>query len=96
MGIGNNEEREWVCAIKSLDSQSIRSVVAGSRNSLAICHDGKVPSFYSIAYSRFLIFTAATIIVNFFVGCRVIGCLIVVYMGLEPKRDTGTPTRDQN
>ncbi|KAI8527698.1 hypothetical protein RHMOL_Rhmol12G0095200 [Rhododendron molle] len=42
LGIGNNEEREWVCAIKALQSETLRSVVAGSRNSLVICDDGKV------------------------------------------------------
>uniref|UniRef100_A0A2N9GGB6 Uncharacterized protein n=1 Tax=Fagus sylvatica TaxID=28930 RepID=A0A2N9GGB6_FAGSY len=41
LGIGNNEEKEWACIIKSLQSYSVRSVVAGSRNSLAICDDGK-------------------------------------------------------
>ncbi|CAN6571785.1 unnamed protein product [Malus baccata var. baccata] len=42
LGIGNNEEKEWVCAVKALESQTVRSVVAGSRNSLAICDDGKL------------------------------------------------------
>ncbi|CAA0839604.1 Regulator of chromosome condensation (RCC1) family protein [Striga hermonthica] len=42
LGIGNNEEREWVCTITSLRSQNVCSVVAGSRNSLAICEDGKL------------------------------------------------------
>ncbi|XP_058187911.1 ultraviolet-B receptor UVR8-like isoform X2 [Rhododendron vialii] len=42
LGIGNNEEREWVCAIKALQTETVRSVVAGSRNSLAICDDGKL------------------------------------------------------
>lgn len=42
LGIGNNEEREWVCAITVLHSETVRSVVAGSRNSLAICDDGKL------------------------------------------------------
>ncbi|GAA0141368.1 ubiquitin-protein ligase [Lithospermum erythrorhizon] len=42
LGIGNNEEKEWVCAIKSLHSSSVASLVAGSRNSLAISHDGKL------------------------------------------------------
>lgn len=43
LGIGNNEEKEWVCAVKALAAQNVCSVVAGSRNSLAICEDGKVP-----------------------------------------------------
>ncbi|KAL8044827.1 hypothetical protein ABFX02_08G071600 [Erythranthe guttata] len=42
LGIGNNEEREWVCTITALRSENVRSVVAGSRNSLAICDDGKL------------------------------------------------------
>lgn len=46
LGIGNNEEKEWAGVVKALDFHSVRSVVAGSRNSLAICHDGKVPSHY--------------------------------------------------
>ncbi|PNX90760.1 ultraviolet-B receptor UVR8-like protein, partial [Trifolium pratense] len=41
LGIGTNEDKEWVCTVKALPSQRVRSVVAGSRNSLAICHDGK-------------------------------------------------------
>lgn len=49
LGIGNNEEREWVCAITALHSETVRSVVAGSRNSLAICDDGKVlPPYHSL------------------------------------------------
>ncbi|KAK1264296.1 hypothetical protein QJS04_geneDACA011896 [Acorus gramineus] len=42
LGIGSWEEREWVCSVKSLESKNISSVVAGSRNSLAICGDGKL------------------------------------------------------
>ncbi|KAJ7975724.1 Regulator of chromosome condensation (RCC1) family protein [Quillaja saponaria] len=42
LGIGNNEEKEWACVIKALESEKVRSVVAGSRNSLAICEDGKL------------------------------------------------------
>lgn len=42
LGIGNNEEREWVCVVQALEPHNVRSVVAGSRNSLAICDDGKV------------------------------------------------------
>lgn len=63
LGIGNNEEREWVCAITALHSETVRSVVAGSRNSLAICDDGKVlppyhslhPYMYSFRISIFLL-----------------------------------------
>ncbi|KAH0984515.1 hypothetical protein GBA52_011692 [Prunus armeniaca] len=42
LGIGNNEEKEWVCVVEALQSRTVRSVVAGSRNSLAICDDGKL------------------------------------------------------
>ncbi|KAF2299503.1 hypothetical protein GH714_032293 [Hevea brasiliensis] len=42
LGIGNNEEKEWVCVVDALEPYKIRSVVAGSRNSLAICDDGKL------------------------------------------------------
>nr|AFK46714.1 unknown [Lotus japonicus] len=42
LGIGNNEDKEWVCVVQALASRSVRSVVAGSRNSLAICDDGKL------------------------------------------------------
>lgn len=44
LGIGTNEDKDSVCLVKALPSQRVRSVVAGSRNSLAICDDGKVPS----------------------------------------------------
>lgn len=46
LGIGNNEEKEWVCVVKALETHRFRSVVAGSRNSLAIADDGKVYSFF--------------------------------------------------
>ncbi|KAL5719895.1 hypothetical protein ACHQM5_012622 [Ranunculus cassubicifolius] len=42
LGIGNNEDKEWVCTVKSPESQKVSSVVGGSRNSLAICDDGKL------------------------------------------------------
>lgn len=42
LGIGNNEDKEWVCQIKALENYSVSSVVAGSRNSLALCEDGKL------------------------------------------------------
>ncbi|KEH17300.1 putative regulator of chromosome condensation 1/beta-lactamase-inhibitor protein II [Medicago truncatula] len=42
LGIGTNEDKEWVCSVKALPSQHVRSVVAGSRNSLAILNDGKL------------------------------------------------------
>lgn len=40
--IGNSEDKEWVCAISALSSSNVCSVVSGSRNSLAICDDGKL------------------------------------------------------
>ncbi|XP_047150576.1 ultraviolet-B receptor UVR8-like [Vigna umbellata] len=42
LGIGNNEEKEWVCLVEALQPHRFRSVVAGSRNSLAIGEDGKL------------------------------------------------------
>ena len=45
LGIGTNKEKGWVCVVKALEPYKVRSVVAGSRNSLAICDDSKVPSF---------------------------------------------------
>lgn len=65
LGIGNNEEKEWVCVVKALDSHSVRSVVAGSRNSLAICDDGKVPSSLcsKIFYSRLLLLLLINLVV---------------------------------
>ncbi|XP_057522246.1 ultraviolet-B receptor UVR8-like isoform X1 [Amaranthus tricolor] len=42
LGIGNNEDKEWVCQVKALENYSVSSVVAGSRNSLALCQDGKL------------------------------------------------------
>ncbi|XP_075475333.1 ultraviolet-B receptor UVR8-like [Primulina tabacum] len=54
MGIGNSEEKEWVCAISALGSSNVCSVVAGSRNSLAICDDGKVAAggTHSVIFTR--------------------------------------------
>ncbi|KAI3794199.1 hypothetical protein L1987_36828 [Smallanthus sonchifolius] len=42
LGLGDNEEKEWVSSVTSLSSVTVRSVVAGSRNSLAVCDDGKL------------------------------------------------------
>ncbi|GMH20674.1 hypothetical protein Nepgr_022515 [Nepenthes gracilis] len=42
LGMGNNEEKEWVCHVQALQPFGVSSVVAGSRNSLAICEDGKL------------------------------------------------------
>ncbi|KAL0720037.1 hypothetical protein Bca4012_069361 [Brassica carinata] len=42
LGIGTNEEKEWACVVETLEPYSVRSVVSGSRNSLAICHDGSM------------------------------------------------------
>ncbi|KAI3985603.1 hypothetical protein MKX01_033886 [Papaver californicum] len=42
LGIGENEEKEWVCSIRAFQSEKVSSVVGGSRNSLAICEDGKL------------------------------------------------------
>ncbi|XP_019154680.1 PREDICTED: alsin-like isoform X3 [Ipomoea nil] len=42
LGIGDDEEKEWVCSIKALQNEKVSSVVAGSRNSLAICENGQL------------------------------------------------------
>ncbi|KAL8161813.1 hypothetical protein V2J09_013302 [Rumex salicifolius] len=42
LGLGNNEDKEWTCEVRSLQTCSVSSIVAGSRNSLAICQDGKL------------------------------------------------------
>ncbi|CAM8973960.1 unnamed protein product [Rhodiola kirilowii] len=42
LGTGNNEDKDRVCVVKALESEKVRSVVGGSRNSLAICDDGKL------------------------------------------------------
>lgn len=42
LGLGSNEEKERVSVVEALHSNKVRSVVAGSRNSLAICDDGKL------------------------------------------------------
>ena len=42
LGMGNWEEKDWVHSIKSLESKNVVEVVAGSRNSLAICENGNV------------------------------------------------------
>ncbi|KAL9226551.1 hypothetical protein vseg_002351 [Gypsophila vaccaria] len=42
LGIGSNEDREVVSEVEALRSSNVSSVVAGSRNSLAICLDGKL------------------------------------------------------
>ncbi|KAF6137255.1 hypothetical protein GIB67_036292 [Kingdonia uniflora] len=42
LGIGINEEKDCVCAVKVLQSHRVSFVVAGSRNSVAISEDGKL------------------------------------------------------
>ncbi|ERM96814.1 hypothetical protein AMTRI_Chr04g184050 [Amborella trichopoda] len=42
LGTGNSEEKEWVCSVKTLEGENVVVVVAGSRNSLAICDDGRL------------------------------------------------------
>jgi hypothetical protein len=105
LGIGDNEEKECVCAVKGLDFHSVRSVVAGSRNSLAICHDGKVSSllsrtffffFHSIALDSLLLISTAAAAAIIMIDFVFVGWLLVVYMGMEPERDTGAPARDQD
>ncbi|GAB2221120.1 hypothetical protein Droror1_Dr00012289 [Drosera rotundifolia] len=40
--LGNNEEQEWVSHVHSLQNFEVSSVVAGSRNSLALCDQEKL------------------------------------------------------
>ncbi|CAA7018159.1 unnamed protein product [Microthlaspi erraticum] len=42
LGLGAYEEKEWACVLEALEPFTVRSVVGGSRNSLAICDDGKL------------------------------------------------------
>ncbi|CAA7395704.1 unnamed protein product [Spirodela intermedia] len=42
LGMGNWEEKDWVYSIRSLESKNVVAVVAGSRNSLAICENGNL------------------------------------------------------
>lgn len=42
LGMEDWEGRDSACVIKSESFKDVSAVVAGSRNSLAICHDGTV------------------------------------------------------
>ncbi|MCO5604607.1 hypothetical protein L7F22_058776 [Adiantum nelumboides] len=42
LGLGDLEDKAWACQIEALESENLVSVVAGSRNSLAICDDGRL------------------------------------------------------
>lgn len=42
LGMGDWEDKEWVCSVKALEYRDVTAVVAGSRNSLAICDDGRL------------------------------------------------------
>eukprot|EP00252_Welwitschia_mirabilis_P008229 TRINITY_DN1997_c0_g1_i1.p1 TRINITY_DN1997_c0_g1~~TRINITY_DN1997_c0_g1_i1.p1 ORF type:complete len:395 (-),score=50.19 TRINITY_DN1997_c0_g1_i1:384-1568(-) len=42
LGMGNVEDKDLVCSVSALEKENISSVVAGSRNSLAICQDGRL------------------------------------------------------
>lgn len=48
LGMGDWEEKDWVYSIRSLESKNVVAVVAGSRNSLAICENGNVCRYASI------------------------------------------------
>ncbi|WOL20075.1 ultraviolet-B receptor UVR8 [Canna indica] len=41
LGMGVWEGKDWVHSIKSLETKNVVAVVAGSRNSLAICGNGQ-------------------------------------------------------
>lgn len=40
--MGRNEEKDWAHCVEALGSYAVTAVVAGSRNSLAICEDGRL------------------------------------------------------
>lgn len=40
--MGGNEEKDWAHCVEALAPYAVTAVVAGSRNSLAICDDGRV------------------------------------------------------
>jgi len=42
LGMGGNEEKDWAHCVEALGPYAVTAVVAGSRNSLAICDDGRV------------------------------------------------------
>lgn len=42
LGMGGNEEKDWAHCVEALEPYNVTAVVAGSRNSLAICDDGRV------------------------------------------------------
>lgn len=53
LGLGTYEEKEWACVVEALDPFAVRSVVGGSRNSLAICDGGKVNKLFSFSLVGF-------------------------------------------
>nr|CAB3483027.1 unnamed protein product [Digitaria exilis] len=42
LGMGENEEKDWAYCVEALEPYNVTAVVAGSRNSLAICVDGRL------------------------------------------------------
>jgi len=40
--MGGSEEKDWAHCVEALEPYNVTAVVAGSRNSLAICNDGRV------------------------------------------------------
>ncbi|AQK52437.1 regulator of chromosome condensation3 [Zea mays] len=42
LGMGGNEEKDWPHFVEALGPYAVTAVVAGSRNSLAICDDGRL------------------------------------------------------
>ncbi|MCH81837.1 regulator of chromosome condensation family protein, partial [Trifolium medium] len=94
LGIGTNEDKEWVCTVKALPSQRVRSVVAGSRNSLAICHDGKL---FTWGWNQrgTLGHPAETKTENIPSQVKALSHVHIVQCGEEPERkdDNGRPLR---
>uniref|UniRef100_A0A0A9GHV5 RCC1-like domain-containing protein n=1 Tax=Arundo donax TaxID=35708 RepID=A0A0A9GHV5_ARUDO len=42
LGMGGNEEKDWAHCVAALQPYAVTAVVAGSRDSLAICEDGRL------------------------------------------------------
>lgn len=80
LGIGNIEEKEWVCSIDALSSEKVCSVVAGSRNSLAICEDGKVFLNPFTLYSTVLILNSSGVQASSFSSFLVLGSVLMMFL----------------
>jgi len=55
LGLGGFDNKDHVCRIEALSQIRVSSIVAGSRNSLAITEDGQVPVHCLIAHLFMLV-----------------------------------------